>query len=187
MNYRPLASGAVLFAAWFGLAAPARAVIEVLTPLKLFINDSSAIVVAKVERLDAEQRAAVLVTSTALKGKPAFRRLPLSLAGDTVEQAAQLEERLAIDTSVILFIDEHNLAIGYSNGTWFQAKLTGQGANLRASFTHFEPSLRRTFTGKTADLQTVLADVIAGKRKPPPANPQEKPGLGPKAERTTKP
>ncbi len=192
MKHRRLLSGAVVFAAvvlaaWLGMAGPARAVIEVLTPLKLFIDDSSTIIVAKVEKLDRQRHAGVLVASTTLKGQPTFGRLPLSLAGDTAEQGTQLEERLAIDSLVILFIDEHNLAIGYSNGTWFQAKLVGQERDVRASFTHFEPSLRRTFTGSTADLQTVLADVIAGKRKPPPVNPKEKPGLGPKVEQAKKP
>ncbi len=187
MKHRPFALGAIALAACLGIAPAARAVIEVLTPLKLFIDDSTAIVVAKVEKLDADRRAAVLVVSSTLKGQATFHRLPLSLAGDTAEQATQLLERLAVDSPVILFIDEHNLAIGYANGTWFQAKLTGQPTNMRASFTHFEPTLRRTFTGTTADLQTVLADVIAGKRKPPPANPREKPGLGPKAEQAIKP
>lgn len=182
MKYRRLASGAVLLATCVVVAAPARAVIEVLMPLKLVIDDSTAIVVAKVEKLDVERRAAVLVVTSALKGTATFHRLPLNLAGDTAEQGAQLQERLAPDSSIVLFIDEHHLAIGYSNGTWFQAKLTGEGQDVRASFTHFEPSLRRTFTGTTAEIQSVLSDVIAGKRKPPPTNPREKPGLGPKTE-----
>jgi hypothetical protein len=170
----------LLLAACLSAATPAPAVIEALTPLKLFLDDSSLILVAKVEKLDASRQVAVLAVSQALKGQASFRRLPLKLASDKAEQATQLQERLAPELSLVLFVDEHNLAFAYSNGTWFQVKLAGDGEALRGAFTHFEPSLRRTFCGSTADLQTVLADVIAGKRKPPPVNPKEKPGLGPK-------
>jgi hypothetical protein len=163
------------------LTTSARAVIEVLTPLKLFIDDSSIIVVAKVEKLDAAKHGAVLVVTRQLKGQETFRRLPINLEGDKPELSAELAERLAPGLSVVLFVAKEKLAFGYVNGTWFQLRLTGEGTDSRGAFTHFEPYLRRTFHGSTEALETTLADALAGKGKPPKPDPKENPGLGPKA------
>jgi len=160
----------------------ARAVIEVLTPLKLFIDDSSLIVVAKFERLDAAKHGAVLVVTKQLKGKETFRRLPINLQGDTPEQAAELAQRLAPELPVVLFVAKEKLAFGYVNGTWFQLRLTGEGTESRGAFTHFEPYLRRTFHGSTEVLTTTLTEALAGKSTPPKPDSHEKPGIGPKAE-----
>jgi outer membrane protein assembly factor BamB len=42
--------------------------------------------------------------------------------------------------------------------------------------------LRRTYAGTTADMEKTVRDALAGKRKPPPENLKEKPGLGPEVE-----
>ncbi len=173
--------------ACLGPPTPAQAVIEALTPLKMFLDDSKLILVAKIEKLDSSRRVAVLTVATELKGQANFGRLRLKLSGDKADQVTQLQERLAPDLSVILFVADNNTAFGYTNGTWFQAKLAGDREDMRGAFTHFEPSLRRTFCGSTSELQAILTDVIAGKRKPPPVNPKEKPGLGPKVETPAKP
>jgi hypothetical protein len=148
----------------------------------LFIDDSSIIVVAKIEKLDATKHGAVLVVTQQLKGQETFRRLPINLAGDKPEQTAELAERLAPDLPVVLYVAKEKLAFGYVNGTWFQLRLTGEGTDTRGAFTHFEPYLRRTFHGSTEAMQTTVAEAIAGKGKPPKPDPQEKPGLGLKAD-----
>jgi hypothetical protein len=163
------------------LTTPAQAVIEVLTPLKMFIHDSTLIVVAKVEKLDAAKHGAVLAVTRQLKGEETFRRLPINLQGDTPEQSTELVERLAPELSVVLFVVKEKLAFGYVNGTWFQLRLTGEGTDSRWAFTHLEPYLRRTFHGSTETMETTLADALAGKIQPPKEDPHEKPGIGPKA------
>ena len=47
------------------------------------------------------------------------------------------------------------------------------------SLTHGEPTLRRTYTGTTAELRQLLIDHLAGKAKLPMANQKEPPGFGP--------
>src|SRR5207248_2927115 len=100
-----------------------------------------------------------------------FHRLPMNIAGEKAELGTQLSERLAPGLPVILFINDQKLAFGYSRGTWFQLRLSGDEAETRGVFTHFEPYLRRTFAGPTAEMEATLADAIAGKRRPPKANP----------------
>ena len=180
-------SGMLFVAAFVLWPTAAQAVIEVLTPLKLFIDDSSLIVVAKVEKLDLAKHGAVLVVTRQLKGKETFRRLPINLQGDKPDQTAELAERLSPDMPVVLFVAKEKLAFGYANGTWFQLRLTGEGTDSRGAFTHFETYLRRTFHGPTEAMTTALTEALAGKSPPPKPDPQEKPGIGPKAKERSVP
>jgi len=183
----------VLALALFGIAPPASALITDLMPLSRLIQQGTFIVQVEVDRIDPEKPGAVLTVKEQLKGKAPFDRLPVLLRGDEEaakeKQTAQLLKRLAPRLSLVLFINHNKqsgeyLALGYSNGTWFQ--LTGvkpaDSDSPRWSFTHLEPYLRRTYKGTTAELSQLLLDVQAGKKKPPVPDAKEKPGLGPEVE-----
>ncbi|HZZ74214.1 MAG TPA: hypothetical protein VFE24_18405 [Pirellulales bacterium] len=175
---------AVLF--WGALAVPpVMALIERVTPLSSVIKDSDYIVTAKVERLAPDKPGMVLAVIDDLQGKAPFRRLAVNLTGDKEKDSPKLLERLATDLPVVLFVTELNkklLGLGYSNGTWFQIVGEPEGDNFRWSFTHCEPFLRRTFKGPTAEMATLVRDILAGKKKAPPVDTKELPGLGPKVE-----
>src|SRR5262249_23280383 len=147
-----------------------------------------AILTAQVESLDADKPAVVFKREDFLKGKVTFEKLAINLTGDSdakkLKHTPQLLKRLAPKLPIVIFLSKNGndyVAFGYTNGTWFQ--FTGQQANdsktIRWTFTHCEPYLRRTFSGKTAELKRILMDVLAGKKEPPSLNPKEKPGLGP--------
>src|SRR5439155_27384590 len=65
---------------------------------------------------------------------------------------------------------------------WFPMTDVQTDDGVRWGFTHFEPYLRKTFKGTTADLRQVIRAVLAGKKKAPPLDKKEKPGLGPEVE-----
>lgn len=171
----------LLLAAVF--ARPAWAVIQVLIPLQSLIGDSDGIVVAKVEKVDPTRPAAVLVVTQSLKGKLPLQRLPINLTGDEEKHTPQLLKRLATDLPVVLCVKKQDaktqMVLAFTNGTWFQVLGKQDGADVRWSFTHCEPYLRRTFKGTTAELEKIVADSVAGKKKAPPPNPKEPPGFGP--------
>jgi hypothetical protein len=176
--------GITISAALFAAPTPAWAVIEVLMPLAQVIKDADDIIVAKVEKLDAEKPSAVFALGDALKGKVATPRWHVNLKGDKPEEAKKLVERLAVDLPIVLFAikpegDSRIMVLGYTGGTWFQIVGQPDGEQVRWAFTHVEPFLVRTYKGSTAELRTVVADALAGKKKAPPPNPKEKPGLGP--------
>jgi outer membrane protein assembly factor BamB len=184
-------AGAALLAVGLGLAAtiPAWAVITRLTPLRDVLGEAQIIFTAKVESLDTARPGLVLMVDEALKGKAPFARVPVALKGDREAERAkhtpQLLKRLAPKLSVVVFVlqrDKEYTAFAYSNGTWFQ--MTGEQTDdgPRWRFTHCEPYLRKTFKGPTTDLRQVIADVLAGKTKPPEPDDKEKPGLGPEVE-----
>jgi outer membrane protein assembly factor BamB len=170
-------------------ARPAQALITRLTPLGDVLTATPVIATAHVDMLDPARPAMVLRIDESLKGKAPFERLPLNLTGDReaakAKDTPQLLKRLAPKLPLVLFLEPRDktfTAFAYTNGTWFQltGMLTDDGP--RGAFTHCEPYLRKTFKGTTAELKQVIADVLAGKQKPPEPDRKEKPGLGPEVE-----
>jgi hypothetical protein len=176
---------AFVWGAAFSLLLPAFAVIE--RPLKLaaMIESSDQILLAKVTTWQPDKPAAVLTVGKSLKGEKALDRLAVRLNGEKETETKQLLARLAADLPVVLFVTEDKgqfVGLAFTNGTWFQ--VIGKQADGRTvwQFTHIEPYLRRTYSGKTAELMQLLPDIIAGKAKAPPLDPKAKPGIGPPLE-----
>jgi outer membrane protein assembly factor BamB len=170
---------------------PAAALIEKPLPLAQILKESVYVFTATIERIDAEKPAMVVEVNENLKGKAPFAKMPVNLTGDAdakkFKHLPDLLKRIAPKLPVILFVTKQEttyIAFVYTNGTWLQ--LTAQEADgeskLVWSFAHCEPYLRRTFAGTTAELQQIVVDALAEKKKPPEPNPKEKPGFGPEIE-----
>ncbi|HJT78433.1 MAG TPA: PQQ-binding-like beta-propeller repeat protein, partial [Gemmataceae bacterium] len=141
---------------------------------------------AKVDKLDPERPGAVLTVDQDLKGKAAFRRLAVNLEGDSGAQregeSAKLLKRLKVGLPLVVFVSRRGKvyhALAYTNGTWCQLKGEADGDRVRWAFLHFEPYLRRTYSGSTADLRRVVLDGLSGKAAPPDLDPKVEPGIGP--------
>ena len=164
--------------------------IQRLTPLQSVILDSDAVFLARVDRLDPKRPSVVLTVERELKGKLSARRLAINLAGDKEGHSGPMLKRLADGLPVVVFVtelDEKQLALGYTNGTWFQVIGTRDGGGaVRWAFTHCEIYLRRTFKGTTDELRRTVEDALAGRSKPPKPDPKEPPGLGPVLASVTK-
>jgi outer membrane protein assembly factor BamB len=178
------------------LVAPAQAVITALTPLGPVLKEMTFIFVAKVEAIDPDRPALVLAVDEDLKGKAPFRKLAVSLKGDSEaakgKQVPQLLKRIAVKLPLVLFViqrERNYVVLAYTNGTWFQMVGVPTDDGPRWAFTHFEPYLRRTFKGTTAEMRQAVIDGLSGKKVPPPDR-KEKPGIGPEvapAEQKTAP
>ena len=180
------AGGLVLGVGLMALARPAVALITRPTPLSHHLAESQLIFVAKVEKLDPARPGAILSVEEDLKDRAAFRRLAVNLQGDTGAQRegepAKLLKRLKLDLPLVVFINHRGKvyhALAYTNGTWCQLKGETDGDTVRWSFLHFEPYLRRTYKGSTADLRQVVLNGLSGKAAPPDLDPKVEPGIGP--------
>jgi outer membrane protein assembly factor BamB len=168
-------------------AQPAHAVILRLTPLKDVFAESQLIFTVAVDALDPDKPSVTFKLDESLKGKPPFEKLPVNLTGDSEakksDDTAKLLKRLAVKMPLVIFAtkqDTKTIAFAYTNGTWFQIVGTEVEKDKTSwSFTHCEPYFRRTFKGTTEELKQVVVDALADKKKPPDADPKEKPGLGP--------
>jgi outer membrane protein assembly factor BamB len=168
---------------------PAQALITALTPLQNVLQQSTFIVSARVESVDADKPALVVVVEEDLKGKAPVRKLPILLKGDAEakkkDHVPLILKRVAPKLPLVLFIlkqDTKYTAFAYTNGTWFQIVGVEADNAVRWQFTHGEPYLRKTFKGSTAELKQVVIDGLAGKKDPPKPDTKEKPGFGPEVE-----
>lgn len=187
-----IGNGTVALIAGLGLLlaqGSAQALITALTPLKDVLHQSTFIVAATVEAVDADKATMVVVVEEDLKGKSPMRKLPILLKGDAEakkkDHVPQILKRVAPKLPLVLFIlkqDKKYTAFAYTNGTWFQIAGVESDGAVRWSFTHGEPYLRKTFKGTTAELKQVVVDGLAGKKDPPKPDTKEKPGFGPEVE-----
>jgi hypothetical protein len=169
-------------------AMPVQAVIQRPVSLKEVLAAEQLIFVGTISELDERQRSMVVEVTADLKGSMKPRRLQVRLEGDAeaqkTNQARQLMERLSLRQELVVFASmrgRRTTFFVFANGTWFQ--LIGEKKEdseaIALAFTHFEPYLRRTFKGTTAEMKEIVADGLAGKREPPAINVAEPPGIGP--------
>jgi hypothetical protein len=165
-------------------AAPTYAVIQRTIPLKDVLNGETFIFTARIEKLDVAGKAMSLMVGEYFKARFPFEGFTVDLHGDAeaekTKQSAQMIERLAPKLEFVVFGStraSRTTLYGFTNGTWFQ--ITGLAGAQNLAFTHFEPYLRRTFKGTTAELKQAVIDGLSGKKEPPPPDPKEPPGIGP--------
>src|SRR5262245_45920375 len=158
------------------LAAPtADAVITKLTPLAEVLESDQYIFVAKVDKLDPDNKerpTAVFVLDKKLKGEPPFDRLPVNMTGDNEAKKAgdtkTIFDRLDKSRQLVFFVrkidDLYNAKV-FVEGSWFSlyGKVDADGKTVRWGFLHGEPFLRRTFKGTSAEMVKVVEDALAKK------------------------
>src|SRR5262245_30792174 len=179
----------IAFAFIMVLAADARALVKKLTSLQEVVTGEQLIFLAKVEKIDPSRPSVVLAVGDALKGQVPFSRMPVNMTGDAEaardKHTEKMLKRLIPDLNVLMFVSKRGpryLAFVFSNGTWFQMEGRGEKAeDVKWSFLHGEPYLRRTFKGTTEELKKLVQDGLAGKPLPKPDEKAE-PGFGPEAE-----
>lgn len=174
------------------VAAPAPAVIKVLTPLSRVVKDTPAIFVAEVDKVEPHKPGVVFKFVEDLKGKAPAERLAVNLTGDNFakkdDHTKVMLDRLAPGRKLIVFTEPKDgtyTTFGFIEGTWFQMQGTTDPDTkaIRWAFLHCEPYFRRTFKGTTAELRAVLIDAVAGKKDPPEPDEKEPHGYGPVAEK----
>ncbi|HEY1186152.1 MAG TPA: hypothetical protein VGE74_00785, partial [Gemmata sp.] len=175
-----------------GLCAPAaHAVITVLTPLGAILESDTYIFVAKVDKLEPDNKdrpLAVFKLDKKLKGEPPFERIPVNMTGNAASQKTgdtkTVFARLDQTRELVFFVRKQGKTYNakvFVEGSWFSVygQLDAGGKTVRWAFLHGEPYLRRTFKGTSAEMVKTIEDALAKKGKPPEPDEKEKPGYGP--------
>jgi hypothetical protein len=166
-------------AAAVAAALPAAAVITRLYPLSDIIGDADAIVSAQVAARDRKRQLVTLKRVRTLKGQAAWASSQIRLAGgDDRKQVPVIEARLTPGRQVLVFTKNGRFSLCYVEGTWFRVVPPADPKAPR-QFVHLEPYLRRTYRGTSAELERVVAEVLAGKGTAPAPDPDTPPGVGP--------
>ncbi|HWG46521.1 MAG TPA: hypothetical protein VN688_27410, partial [Gemmataceae bacterium] len=89
-------------------ATPAQALITRLTPLRDVLHEANFICTAKVESVDADKPAMVVVVDEDLKGKTPVRKLPVLFKGDAEAKKNKhiplILKRVAPKLPLVLFV-----------------------------------------------------------------------------------
>ena len=101
---------AIALALVLGSLRPAGAVIKKLTPLKEVIGDATVILVAEVDKVDADKPSVTFKFKENLKGKAGAESFPVNLKGDAFAKkdghAKAMLDRLSPGRKLILFVTQ---------------------------------------------------------------------------------
>jgi len=159
------------------LAAASAGMIERIYALQEVLDESTHVLVGRIEHVDRDARTAVATVERALKGKAERKQVRMNIALGPAHHAKYLVARLEKGAPAILFYKREgdNLAcLVHASDTWFQLFATDEPANRDRTwwrFTHIEEHMGRTFNGSTKDLIALAADVLAGRAKAPAPDP----------------
>jgi len=153
-------------AAMFFLSAPARAYVEIPYTMGRVLNESTNVVVLKVDKVNKEKRLVYYTKVADLKGKH---------NGDKINHQINNGFEAREPQFIMDWAEPGKLAIMFHNGGasetcigdyWYQAY--NQGAWW--SMSHAEPFMAWTFVGKIDELKKIVEEMLAGKEVTVPCN-----------------
>jgi len=159
-------------------ALPAGAVIQRLYPLAGIIGDSQSIATGTIQRVRPPNEISVGRVS-ALKGKVPFDGLVVTLSAQPASQNGTFLGLIRVGQRMVLFQATamgKPVVLAYIDGAWMRFEPSSAKGVWR--FAHFEPYLRRSYHGSAANLASIVANVVRGKRRAPDPDPHVKPGVG---------
>ena len=170
------------FWALLALLASSRALayIEAIYPLEQVINESTHVVVGKIEAVNKEKRAVIAIVDRALKGRVEIARVQMNLGIAATDQALYTLSRLQPGSPCIFYYrraENNILCCAHLGDHWVQFYATDDPDKGRVwwRMTHIEVRMNRTYNGTTADLVKVTDDVLARRVPPPKPNPKVPP------------
>ena len=161
-----------------GLAAGAAcAYVEAIYSFQAVLDESTNILVGKIESVDPARKVATARMERGLKGGQEFTRVQFNLGTAAPDHAQYMLDRLKPGDEIIIFYQRNGntLAVeSHAGGTWFQTFAADDPANRDGVWwrmSHVEIRFNRTYDGPTGPLIKLTEDVLAKKRPPPPADP----------------
>ncbi|HVR73307.1 MAG TPA: VCBS repeat-containing protein [Planctomycetota bacterium] len=154
----------------------ALAYIERLYSLNEVLEESTNVVVGKVDVVDRKKRTVVATVTRPLKGEEEYRTLQFDIDAGDRRQGDFLLGLLEKGDPLVLYYERRGgeiKSIAHGGDVWFQLFANHEEDDGRVwwRFTHIEIYLGRTFNGPTKDLIQLTEEVVAGRRKGPPADP----------------
>jgi len=158
----------------------ALAYVEALYPFEQVLNESTNVVVGKVELVDAERRVIVAQVARALKGNVEIARVKMMLGTAAADHAQYAISRVQPGDPYIHFYKRDGMnicSLAYFGDAWVQFYATDDPDKAKVwwRLSHVEIRMNRTFKGTTSDLIKLTEDCIAGRVKPPPPDPKVPP------------
>ena len=174
-------SGAALAAALVLAASSASAFIERMYSLQEVLNESTHVVVGRLDTVDEKARTAVLAGERALKGPLDYPKINLNIALGPGPHANYMLELIEPGKPAIIFYkqqDKRMDALLHTADCWFQF-VGNDDPKAREKvwwrLTHVEIRMGRTYNGATGDLIKLTEDVLSKRVAPPAPDPKVPP------------
>ena len=141
--------------------------------LEEIINACTNIIFGTVTEVSTERMTAKVRVEENLKGKSGFKEIQINIAVGQGNFPRELIKKCKVGLPIIVFYAKQGRRInslGHVNGTWFKTHAHDKADKSRVwwNFTHIEIYMPSTYNGTTADFQTLLRGILAGKIKPKP-------------------
>ena len=152
---------------------PAGAFIEAMYPFKQVLEQSTHILVGRVEKVDPNGKRIVATIERAIKGQAEFKQVQMNVGTGIAGHPEYLISRAAVGGPVLIFYQRSGNSIAcevHHSDTWFQLYCQdnpADRANVWWTMSHIEIKLGRTFNGSTAELIKLTEDILSGKAQPP--------------------
>ena len=160
------------------LAGTAGGFIHKLYSLREVLNESTHVLVGRLEKVDPRARTVVAGMHQALKGKLEFSKILMNIALGPAHHAEYIIERMSPGAPVIVFYKRqgNNIAsLVHAGDIWFQLFAADQPARRNKVWwrmSHVEIYMGRTYNGATPKLIELVGDVLGGRVQPPEPNPK---------------
>lgn len=149
--------------------SPAFGFIEREYTIREVLDACTNIVFGEINSVDPRRLQAVVTVKDDIKGKSNLNEIKMNFAtgqykkGTSPQKIARLVKK---GMPIIVFYRDHYGidSMCFIDNTWFQMRAY-RGASGKSwwSFTHIDPMMDRTFTGKTIEFQRIVRDMLAGK------------------------
>lgn len=127
------------------------------------------IVFGEIKSVNPRRLQAVVSIKDDVKGKSNLAEIKMNFATGQYKQGTSPQKMVRLikkGMPIIVFYRNHYGidSMCFIDNTWFQMRAyRGSRGNSWWSFTHIDPMMDRTFTGKTIEFQSIVRDMLAGK------------------------
>jgi hypothetical protein len=155
----------------------ASAIIEAMYPLSRVLDESTNILVGRIEKVDNKALTIVMRVDAAIKGKAEYEVVNINVGLGPQPQQRWLMDVQEPKGPALLFYKREGAGIAalvHHNGYWWQLFATDEPNNRDKvwwRFSHVETRMNRTWNGPTAELVKTVEAVLAKKIKAPAPNP----------------
>ncbi len=149
--------------------SPVDSFIEREYTIREVLDACTNIVFGEIESVNPKRLQAVVSVKEDVKGESNLNEIKMNFATGQYKQGTSPQKMVRLvkkGMPIIVFYRNHYGidSMCFIDNTWFQMRAyRGSSGKSWWSFTHIDPMMDRTFTGKTLEFQRIVRDMLAGK------------------------
>ncbi|RKU31602.1 hypothetical protein C6497_01360 [Candidatus Poribacteria bacterium] len=149
--------------------SPAFSFIEREYTIREVLDACTNIVFGEIKSVNPRRLQAVVSVKDNVKGESNLNEIKMNFATGQYKQGTSPQKMVRLVKKgmpiIVFYRDHYGIdSMCFIDNTWFQMRAyRGTSGKSWWSFTHIDPMMDRTFTGKTIEFQKIVRDMLAGK------------------------